>query len=1303
MELKKILCYKLLLLTASLFASPLVKPTLDLVLDKPTEAVIEGKKFPIKGTFYKDKDRNGLLLGKQKGISIPAEKLFGKNKGTIFVRFRMNKPQVDFKTPRYFLTIRGKERTWIGFCRYGDNKLYMNFRYVGQQYYMRSSEKLNYNKWYTTACTWDGLKVRFYLNGIYEAEQKQHVPAEFPHYSKLNLGPFKDGYVTARLWNEDDIVINELVTFDKALNAEEIAELSGVEVKSAEKIASSIVIPKLNKEPKLDGTLDDPAWKRASSFVSLIDGNIPTQSLAYPKNNVLFCYDQKNLYIGFRAIFPRLSNIPKGSKRVNKDIEVWPDESFELYIENKGLYRFAGNVAGGYTESLDKRYAFNKKWIFKSTLRHQIDDSQLWEGEIAIPFSTINMKTPKEGQELKFNFCRTWRTLDRVGITSFGDIHYSDVKTFANMVFGGKTCAVQSLDLSNPNLGTFAQKLLISSPVAGNYKYTVTLLNSKGITPPAKLIDEDIKLSADSNKVLSLDKKITQSNYDTLLFQLKDQKNYKVIMEQTLPFKITADYFSSKSAFSSEKLLVYPHVGLLKDKVGPEAKFILTLKDPSGNTIFRKNIISDSIVNVKFIRSNPAGKYQLSLQSIKDKQKVVQTQKTFYYPGIKEWEKQQYSPQKVLFPFTPLKNITLKNGVSVASWGRVYKWENTIFPSAISSNNIAMLNSPILITVNGESVKGSKTVFSHTSQARSELESIAYGADYKILNKAWIEYDGLLWNTVKISANRNLKDIQLNMKLPQSIAKYLHAAAGGFGASGGFTSVVKDRQELKFYPVIWLGDQERGLCWFAESTTGWQTSEKKPIKIIKNADETILQIRFADSLKSGESMQFSFGLIATPVKPLPVNYPLNTFNAYHAVKYNMAPPNAPTSSTILHSGRLGEGFGDLHVEDLDELKSSVKLAHSNYAKCIPYMDPVNLPDEYTTASAYREEWQMLPERHLSYKYKNTKHELLWCCPASKAADFFVWKTKQLIKQSNIDGIYFDFGQVRFCKNEIHGCKGRYPLLAMRNFYRSIANAFVEAGNNNYQIILHASEAIQVPAFTFITTIFNGEHLRQQSSEVFHNGKDILDTFTLADFATEYSSLPWGITSSIYMPTDPLQKQYGGHKDAELYVFRMTKAFLAGSLIHNTIPAINRGHFGLLDKLIRIYDKFEVPKAQFMPYWSNQKAVRVLTGKDIYVSAYKHYSKSEILLIVSHVAKTHDDQLIKLQLNPEEFGIGKISSAKELLTEEQIEYQRLLKEKNRRRIPVKMGDYGIDFKGVKDNQITLFLKNHSVAIIHITGK
>ncbi len=1302
MEFKKLLCYKILLLAVSLTATALPKPTLRLKLDKPSEAIIEGRKFPIKGKFSESGNKGGLLIGKQKGTSLPAEKLFGSN-GTIFIRFKMDKPQVDFKTPRYMLTLRGKERTWIGFCRYGDNRLYMNFRYIGQQYYMRTPKKLEYGKWYTAACTWDGLKVRFYLDGISVAEQKQHIPAEFPSYAKLNIGPFKDGYVTARPWKENDIMFNEIVTFDKTLSPLEIASLSGVKIKAAKKIDSFIVVSQVTKSPEIDGKLDDPAWQQASSFISLIDGKLPTQSLAYPPNNVLFCYDKKNIYIGFRALFPRLAHIPQGSKRTNKDVEVWPDESFELYIDNNGLYRFAGNVAGGYTESLNKKNAFNKKWLFKSTLKHQIDDSQLWEGEIAIPFSTINMKTPKNGQKLKFNFCRTWRTLDRVGVSSLGNIHYSDIKAFASLIFGGKSGALQSLESSNPNFGTFNQKLRVNSPIGGSYNYTVTLLDSKGLIPSAKLMDKNITLKKNSSKTFSLTGKINRSSYNTLLCQFKSKKNAEILMQQTIPFKMTADYIAIKTVFSSKKILIQPLLKLLKNKIGTDAKFILLLKGHSGKVIASQKISSDALVKMDFPRSNPKGKYIVCLLSVKGKNKKIQTQKSFFYPGLAEWEKPQYSINKVLPPFTPIKSSCSSSEVSIATWGRVYKWRNSIFPSAITSNKIAMLSSPISLTIDGKIVSGGKTTLSKSSSARSELDSIIEAPNYKISNKAWVEYDGLLWNTVKITARQNLNKIQLKIQLPQKTAKFLHAAAGGFGASGGFTSNVQEKQKFKFYPVIWLGDQERGLSWFAESTEGWKTSIKQPIKIFKKEGNTVLEISLADKLTIGKSMQFSFGLLATPVKPLPTNYPLNTFNAYYAVKYNMAPPNAPTSYTILHSGRLGEGFGDLHSEDLDKLKSSVKLAHSNYAKCIPYMDPVQLPEEYPTATAYRDEWQMLPERHLSYKYKNRKHKLLWCCPASKASNFFLWKTKQLIKNSNIDGIYFDFGQVRFCKNEMHGCKKRYPILAMRNFYRGIANAFVESGKDNYQIILHASEAIQIPAFTFITTMFNGEHFRQQSSETFHNGKDILDTLTLTDFATEFSSLPWGITSSIYMPTDPLQKKYGGHKDAELYVFRMTKAFLAGSLIHNTIPAINRGHFGLFDKLIRIYDKFQVPQAEFMPYWRNQKAVKIIKGTDIYVSAYKHHSKPEVLLIVSHVAKAHKNQSVLLQLNPKAFGLRKITSAKEVLSANQSEYKRLFKETNRRRIPVKLGDYGTKFNGLRQNKLDLYLKAHSVAIIHLKGE
>ena len=161
------------------------------------------------------------------------------------------------------------------------------------------------------------------------------------------------------------------------------------------------------------------------------------------------------------------------------------------------------------------------------------------------------------------------------------------------------------------------------------------------------------------------------------------------------------------------------------------------------------------------------------------------------------------------------------------------------------------------------------------------------------------------------------------------------------------------------------------------------------------------------------------------------------------------------------------------------------------------------------------------------------------------------------------------------------------------FYKRIAGLLADANNGHYTICVHNSESAQIPTLTFATHFLNGEGLRQASSSTFHFGKDILDTYTIADFASEHSSLPWGVTSSIYIPADPLAPQYGGDKEGgntpqEKYKFRMTKAAMAGALIHNTIPSDSRIHFGWYDKLIRFYEDFKVNQAEFMPYWRKQR-------------------------------------------------------------------------------------------------------------------
>ena len=240
-----------------------------------------------------------------------------------------------------------------------------------------------------------------------------------------------------------------------------------------------------------------------------------------------------------------------------------------------------------------------------------------------------------------------------------------------------------------------------------------------------------------------------------------------------------------------------------------------------------------------------------------------------------------------------------------------------------------------------------------------------------------------------------------------------------------------------------------------------------------------------------------------------------------------------------------------------------------------------------------------------------------------------------------------------------------------------------------------------------------------SSNVFHNGKDILDHYTITDFASEHSSLPWGITSSIYIPTDPLLAKFGGDKEEgganspqEKYKFRMTKAAMAGALIHNTIPSSSRLHYGWFDKVIRFYDAFGVPQAEFMPYWRNSEYVKVLKGKDIYVSFYRHPDKKELLVVISHVSKEHLDQDVEIKFNLKNLGFKKFTSATELLTGPDPEYKHLYKDvpdtksyspRSRWRIPVKLGDFGVEFEGLHNDEIKLKLKHHSVALVKIKAE
>ena len=89
------------------------------------------------------------------------------------------------------------------------------------------------------------------------------------------------------------------------------------------------------------------------------------------------------------------------------------------------------------------------------------------------------------------------------------------------------------------------------------------------------------------------------------------------------------------------------------------------------------------------------------------------------------------------------------------------------------------------------------------------------------------ECDGFCWYDVQLSPKRPVKLSLLRLEIPRlaPTARYLHAAnftwtylSTGLPEYGGQWSD-------KFKPYVWLGDEERGLAWCAESDRGWSLQE----------------------------------------------------------------------------------------------------------------------------------------------------------------------------------------------------------------------------------------------------------------------------------------------------------------------------------------------------------------------------------------------------------------------------------------------------------------------------------------------
>ena len=165
-------------------------------------------------------------------------------------------------------------------------------------------------------------------------------------------------------------------------------------------------VPKLTGEPpKIDGSLDDAAWKQAAEAkdFKLTEGEAPKG-----KCRLLMLQDDKNLYIAVECF-----ETEKDLKALKADVMqhdgemIWEDDEVELFIDPTGkrdwpYYQIIVNSKGTtwdavMTSQTEPDLAWEPKYESKVKI-----GKESWCLEMALPFACFN-RTEKSVAEWAFN------------------------------------------------------------------------------------------------------------------------------------------------------------------------------------------------------------------------------------------------------------------------------------------------------------------------------------------------------------------------------------------------------------------------------------------------------------------------------------------------------------------------------------------------------------------------------------------------------------------------------------------------------------------------------------------------------------------------------------------------------------------------------------------------------------------------------------------------------------------------------------------------------------------------------------
>ena len=1022
-------------------------------------------------------------------------------------------------------------------------------------------------------------------------------------------------------------------------------------------IAPQVVVPKCKVVPAIDGKIEKGEWDGATIVTGFMDrsgGNFldVRQIVGY------ITYDKENLYLAFKLpVYPSGAELYANySKRdgswVGDDIlEILIDPHFGKYKAEEGYYQFMGNSKGYIL--LDKanypaigiynQYEWNGRWKFFNSV-----DKDIWQAELSIPLVDLGVKEIKEGDKWLMHFSRTWG--GKLSWTTFSPA----AKTLdtpggaAEVTFQFNAPAIHLISVEPLLKG----RVGLTGEILNNEEEKTIIIETKVTTISgnkeifSKVLS--VHLKPEERYPFSIDESAELDEKNLLYLNIYCQETGQTYYKTEIPFLKAPNYpiFPEKKrqeiVFEARYLPTYEKIwvdiidyGNYIDKEKVKEGIIRIKKD-------NKDLIKNKITFSKYTIENieipisgvikEEGEYKIILTLLdKEGKELISQENGFLWKKFPFTDVKEGLSGEILPPYIP---ITLE-GKSVSVLGRTYTINDLCFfdqitaeqsEPTVGNSKESLLSRPmVLYTKEGnnkvvaEAVNKLKVVKTGEDEVILEGEGKIKDIKLKIINR--IEYDGLSWIDIELIPTREIVINNLIMDIPirESQATLMHEItdtirrtyAGNIPEGEGIvwdsTRIMNLSLLGNFKPLYWLGNEDRGICWCGESDKGWYLDdEKAAIEILRENKEVILRLNFINKgLVLNKVRKISFGIQATPVKPLPEGwrswvapYTYSFETKFKNLKYfNFSPVGVQRFWALCHACP--------YPADWEEAKK--QMVNLRIAGRIPFL--------------YEQIRDFVPDipEHKVYQGEWAK---TGCYGAESFADFKSWALKEYLKRCGFFTFYEDNAFLSPIRDIAMGYgyfredgqyQGEFAIIKLRELLKREADIYYQKGYPNY-IAVHKSTTMMPPCYSFITIAEDGEQRFMNNPDT-----DYIDQFPLDYIKAHIMGRQFGFVP-FFMSSIHLGKE---NKDA---IRKGTRSEFALLLLHEIIswPARDIDN-ETVNTVIKVNSDFNLGAKDviFYPYWGKDSVIK--TDSDtIKVSLWKRPRR--ILAVVANLGEQKETKI-----------------------------------------------------------------------------